>query len=328
MSPRNASLTKCRSLIALVAFVAMVAGGLLISMPTSAAGKKTQLAKPTIACDGASPVRIGIKVCGGADGAPAGFTVQWITAAELAAGADGQVGTADDGIWWNGPSYCGASFSGVPGCATQYNLGPGACVTVQIGDVLFDECGASSECANVPLLCDTQYAFRAFAHNVPGGLNKSDFTATLFCSTASCGGGDTGGCTFTQGYWKTHGPIPTGNNSDVWPTCAVVVGSTTYNVDNNPLNTDALAVLAIFNSSGGNNLLALAHQVIAAQLNKCSGASSTAAVDQAIVDANNLIAIYGLNTAPSAADKILAGALTTTLTDYNEGTTGPGHCPN
>ena len=326
MNFRKSSLRSCRSLIALVAFVAMAVSGLLISS-TSSAAPPGKLAKPTISCGTASPTSIDINVCAGATGAPAGFTVQWVLASVLALGPDGLPGTSDDNTWSSSlPGYCDASFSGVPGCS-NYNLAPNACATVNIGDNLFDECGASSSCANQPLVCNTQYAFRAFAHNVPGGLNRSDFSTTLFCTTTPCGGGDQG-CTFTQGYWKTHGPIPTGNNSDVWPTCAVVIGATTYNVNNDPLNTDALAVLAIFNTAGGNNLLALAHQVITAQLNKCNGAASTPEVDQAISDANALITLYGLNTAPSTTDKAIAGTLTDTLTDFNEGTTGPGHCPS
>ena len=76
------------------------------------------------------------------------------------------------------PSYCAASFSGVPGCS-NYNLGANACVNVTLGD-LFDACGASGGCGD--LECGTQYVFRAFAHNVPGGANRSDYSNTANCS--------------------------------------------------------------------------------------------------------------------------------------------------
>ena len=330
MSSRNASLTKCRSLIALVAFVGMVGSGLLVSMPTSVSAKPTQLSPPTISCGGSTPTSIDIIVCGGAQGAPAGFSIQW----ELKSDFD-----ANGGVWpvnsdcpldINGnptcpASFCKASFSGVPGCATNFSLtgpsGTNPCVTVEIGDNLFDECGASSTCANQPLICNQDYVFRAFAHNVPGGLNKSDFTATLTCHTAPCGGGDQG-CTFTQGYWKTHGPTGcvTGNNTNTWPVNNLTVGAVNY--------TD-LQLCSIFNTpAGGNGLIALAHQLIAAKLNIASGAAPDAATAQCIVDADTLIG--GLVIPPVGSDSLSPGAtstLTTCLDNFNTGLTGPGHCP-
>ena len=35
-------------------------------------------------------------------------------------------------------------------------------------------------------------------------------------------------CTLTQGYWKTHGPIPSGNNTNVWPVTALDLGTVNY----------------------------------------------------------------------------------------------------
>ena len=167
--------------------------------------------------------------------------------------------------------------------------------------------------------CDTQYAFRAFAH-ANSSLNRSDFSSITTCTTAPCGGGCGEGCTFTRGYWKTHGPVGcvTGNNTDVWPVASLVLGTVTY--------TD-LQLCSILNTpAGGNGLLALAHQLIAAKLNIANGADATA-IASAIASADALI---GSLIIPPVGSGFLApsatSALVNTLTNYNEGKTGPGHC--
>ena len=80
------------------------------------------------------------------------------------------------------------------------------------------------------------------------------------------------------------------------------------------------------NPAQGNGLVILAHQLIAAKLNIANGADPTA-VQQAITDADNMI---GGLVAPPIGNGYLApgqtGDLTETLTEYNEGTIGPGHC--
>src|SRR4029453_8873266 len=121
-------------------------------------------------------------------------------------------------------SLCKASFSGNAN-GSSYNLAANACTSVNLGDNLFDDPGASSNCASVPLTCGTTYAVRGFAH-ANSKLFRSDFTGNLFCSTSPCEPEPS--CTFTQGYWKTHGPIPTGNNSNEWPVTSLTLGTVTY----------------------------------------------------------------------------------------------------
>jgi hypothetical protein len=271
---------------------------------------------PTLSCFSQTPSSITIQVTAGNSGAPAGFSVQWMTLADFQAW--GNVWPTDEN------SFCKASFSGVPRCS-NYNLAGNASVTVQIGDNLFDDCGASSEnCAGIPLQCDTAYVFRAFAHNVPQGANRSPFSNIISCSTAPCGGGCGEGCTFTQGYWKTHGPdaCRTGNNSNEWPASVqangLTLGSTAYTADQlcSILNTPA----------SGNGLLSLAHQLIAAKLNIANGADPSA-IQSEINDADALI---GALVVPPVGGGFLAPGATSTLvqalTAYNEGVTGPGHC--
>lgn len=289
-----------------------------------AAGPKAKLDKLTLSCDSSTPTSITIRVTAGTSGAPAGFSIQWMKLSDFQANNNMWPSDSDCPLDVNGNptcpgSFCKASLSGVPGCS-NYNLGPGQSTTVQIGDNLFDDCGASSTCANEPLECNTQYVFRAFAHNVPGGLARSDFSANQICSTALCGGGDTN-CTLTQGYWKTHGSgsCVTGNNTNEWPVSSLMLGDVSY--------TDT-ELCSIFNQpAAGNGLLSLAHQLIAAKLNIANGADGSS-INATIASADALIGSLvvppvGSDSLPSSA----TSALTTALTNFNEGTTGPGHCP-
>jgi len=70
----------------------------------------------------------------------------------------------------------------------------------------------------------------------------------------------------------------------------------------------------------------LAHQLIAAKLNIAAGADGSA-VSGAIAAADALIG--DLVVPPVGTDTLQpadTGALTTTLANFNEGATGPGHC--
>jgi hypothetical protein len=82
------------------------------------------------------------------------------------------------------------------------------------------------------------------------------------------------------------------------------------------------------NPARGNGLVIMAHQLIAAKLNIANGADPSA-VQQAITDADYMIG--GLVVPPIGNDYLQPGQtgdLTETLTEYNEGTIGPGHCNN
>ncbi len=75
-----------------------------------------------------------------------------------------------------------------------------------------------------------------------------------------------GGCTYTQGFWKNHGPNPSGNNQNEWPVTSLTLGSVSYS---------DLELESILNTPvGGNGLISLAHQLIAAKLNVANGASA------------------------------------------------------
>lgn len=296
--------------------LALAAIALMCLVPAAWAGKTGTMSTPTLSCGAVTSSSFDVGVCAGATGAPAGFSLQWITAAQLANGPDGIAGTLDDNTWPSSDSLdmCKASFSGNANAST-YNLAANACTSIQLGDNLFDNPGASSNCPNTPLACGTTYAVRGFAH-ATSSLNRSAFTANLFCSTEACE--PVGGCTFTQGYWKTHGPIPTGNNVNEWPVTSLTLGSVSY--------TD-LQLQSIFDTpASGNGLISLAHQLIAAKLNVASGADDSA-IAGAIASADALIGSLvvppvGAGSLPNSATSALTGALTL----YNQGDIGPGHC--
>jgi len=275
----------------------------------------TMLDAPSIGCVPAKATgsSITLNVCAGASGAPAGFSVQWMLKSEYDANGGWPVSSE---VNTEASSFCKASFSGVPG-ASGYNLASKGCIEVTIGDVLYDQVGASSPCENVPLDCGQEYVFRAFAHNVPQGKAKSDLSATQTCSTLACSG--EAGCTLTQGYWKNHGPVGcvSGNNTNEWKVTSLYLGANSY--------TD-LQLCAILNTPAqGNGLLSLAHQLIAAKLNIANGANGLAvatSIEAADSKIDKLIVNGGGYLAPDATSD-----LTAVLDAYNNGATGPGHCP-
>lgn len=221
-----------------------------------------QLGKPSLSLDDATPTSIDVKFTAGTPGgAPAGFSLQWMSADDHDA----------NGGWFlsNDARLCKASLSGVPGYnqgnLNRYSLAAGESATVTIGDILLDQ-GASTNCDR-NLQCDTEYVFRAFSHTQPGknGLKRSEFSNDLVAATLACDG--TEGCFLSQGYWKTHGPVPTGNNTNQWLVDNLTLGTVNY--------TDT-QLLAILNQQPqGNGLVALAHQLIAVKLSIASGADGT-----------------------------------------------------
>jgi len=300
--PKLLGILRCAACVALPLLTAL-------GSPSAMAGPKPKLSTPAISCAGATQTSINIQVCAGASGLPNGFSLDWLKASDYAANAN---------HWFSSdsPLACTAGFSGSANLS-RYNLGPYECVTVNVGDFLFDN-GASTNCA-IGLDCGTQYMFRAFGHG-NSTYNRSDDTAVLGCATLDCGHSTS--CTFTQGYWKTHGIAPKGNNTYAWPDAAkasgLQLGSVSYT---------AADLLSILNKpAAGNGLVALAHQLIAAKLNVAAGGDPTAvAADIATSDA-----LIGSLVIPPLGGGYLAPSLTSglvgALSSYNEGATGPGHC--
>src|SRR6266540_5984086 len=281
---------------------------------------KLTLGTPTLTCAaGSTQTSINITFTAGTYGAPAGFSIQWMTLADYQ--ALGHWPTSSDVPNFEAPSFCKASFSGNAN-GYNYSLTAGASKTVTLGETLFDVPGASSPCENQALICGTDYVFRAFSH-ANSTYNRSAFSANTTCSTLACG--NSGGCTFTQGYWKNHTPLvcdndPTSPLCIQWPVSSLTLGTnpTPYSV------VDLVDIL--IEPASGNGLIALAHQLIAAKLNIAAGADDSA-VASAIASADAMIG--GLVIPPVGGDSLptsQTSSLTATLTSYNEGATGPGHC--
>jgi hypothetical protein len=277
-----------------------LAASAVVSVPAFAL---TPYDAPTLSCVGSGENEITIRVTAGASGAPAGVTIQWEPKDLFDA-----VGWVDD------DRLCKLSLSGQPSLqhpgASRWELGSGESEEIKIGDINFDETGVSGEnCGVNPLDCGTDYVFRAFAH-AGRGFGRSDWSADVVCSTQPC---PTQECTFTQGYWKNHGPTgcASGNNTNAWPVTSLTLGSVGY--------TDLDLCSILQNSASGNGLVFLAHQLIAAKLNVASGAQCPAAAS-AIAAADALIG--NLVVPPIGGGFLSPGTtsgLTNTLDDFNNG---------
>jgi len=202
-------------------------------------------------------------VIAGPSGAPTGFTMQWMKFSDfLANGGHFFDASAND------PSdlQSEAKFTGVPtlntwgGTLTSFTLEPSATAAVEIGD-LFDETGVATDAsAELELLTATPYILRVRA-NGAGARQMSTWSNVVVVSTIV-----NRNCTFTIGYWNTHGPegCQNGNNTNEWPVTSLTLGTVTY--------TD-LELCSILNEPAqGNGLVSLAHQLIATLLNEAQGA--------------------------------------------------------
>jgi hypothetical protein len=148
---------------------------------------KQALSTPTIECVASTDSTITIMFCAGDSGAPAGFSIQWMTLSDFTNGTKynkpGQWPSATQ----TGPAADAgvlrkASFGG-NGTDSPYSLAPGQCVDVVIGDLDTNDPGVSYN--SNTLTCGTTYVFRAFAHSTTSKL-KSDFSDTEYCSTTPC----------------------------------------------------------------------------------------------------------------------------------------------
>ncbi len=119
------------------------------------------------------------------------------------------------------------------------------------------------------------------------------------------------GCTYTQGYWKTHNRYSKQPQKRInWP------------IDEDTMVCDQTYYQNLKTPPKGSTLLVLSHQYIAASLNVANGASSSE-VDTFLSDASTLL---NLCTEPTGESKTDALDISQKLDDYNNGLIGPGHC--
>ncbi len=250
---------------------------------------------PTLSVVNTGFFNIVLETQAGPSGAPAGFGLEWMTQADYQRLGGWPTDPAD-------PALHECVFTGTPTLhlgdgATTYRLEPGMSVRTEPGD-FFDDTGISTEYTG-PLVPGTSYVLRAYALGDANGL-QSAYTTTLTVSTMSA--------ECTQGFWKNH--------PDLWPPLALpmLLGTVSYT---------KTELLSIFNlPAGGNGLVSLAHQLIAAKLNLANGSdptpiASTIAAADALIGSLVVPPVGSGYLAPSSTD-----ALTQMLDDYNNGRLG------
>jgi hypothetical protein len=278
--------------------VAAVLGMALVGGPALADQLDTPLAWQT----GAKVASVRMRVKAGASGAEQGFTAQWMKKADF----DANGGWADA----SSPALRQADFAGVPAWTTEgnagdYTLDPSQWMAIELG-LLFDESGVIVAAGdNEELEASTQYVVRVFARG-NGVLDASNPTADIYVTT----GDPRVTCTYSQGYWKNH--------PEAFPVTNLTLGTVNY--------TAAQLISILSTGAGGNGLISLAHQLIAAKLNILNGADGSF-INSTIAAADAQIG--GLVVPPVGAGFLAPGATSANahaLEDWNLGVTGPGHC--
>jgi hypothetical protein len=132
-----------------------------------------------------------------------------------------------------------------------------------------------------------------------------------------------GGCTRTQGYWKTHSEFGPAPYDSTWASLPNGASTAFY--------LSGKTYIAVFGTPpAGNAYYNLAHQYIAAQLNQIAGAAIPAGALAAYNDATTLLQTYtpaqiGALRGNNALRKSFIN-LGGVLGAYNEGKLGVAHC--
>jgi hypothetical protein len=284
------------------------------SLPATVLAQGTQYDAITLSDVVVGHGKIRMTVTAGPSGAPEGFTLWWATEQDY----------EDYGAYWPltpADWFDYASFEGTPtlntfdGLYNSFRLGANESIVIELGD-LADETGVDANTTE-EMVYGTPYVFCGYA-NGGGAAGRSPLTLTFGAVTT---GASQDNCTFTLGYWKTHGAgaCHNGNNADAWPVSSLTLGTVNY--------TKAQLCAILNQSPAGNGLVILAHQLIAAKLNIANGADGSAvAATIAAADAQ----IGALVCPPVGGGSLSPGSVsskTQTLDDFNNGLIGPGHCP-
>jgi hypothetical protein len=255
---------------------------------------------PTLSTGVSGHAKQTIYITAGPSGAPNGFTIRWIDQSTFL--GNGSAFPSEPAIDEGRASFTGApTLNTFNGQVTTFSLAANQTIRVEIGDLICETgvTGSTAELDN-----GVRYYYAAFANDENGNPDSQLSTVVTGQTT------ETQNCTYTVGYWKTH--------PEAWPVAGLTLGTVFY--------TNA-ELLSILNSSvGGNGLISLAHQLIAAKLNIAQGADpSAASATIAAADAQ----IGGLVVPPVGSGYLAPSSTsskTQTLDDYNNGIIGPGHC--
>lgn len=131
------------------------------------------------------------------------------------------------------------------------------------------------------------------------------------------------GCTYTQGYWKTH--------PSAWPVDGLTIGGVWY--------TRSQLISFLKTAPRGDASVIMGHQLVAALLNVANGASTNPEVAQALADAEAWMTAnkdadgklpYGIRPTadgvPNSAAWDQAINIGAVLDLFNNGNDGPPHC--
>ena len=136
------------------------------------------------------------------------------------------------------------------------------------------------------------------------------------------------GCTYTQGYWKTHvdyyaKPQFAKKRDSTWD---LIDGAGAANEDAPFFGSGMSYIEVMWTPPKGNAYFNLAHQYIAAKLNVLDGASDTAVAADLVAAEAMLANLPTSNYWKNKTNRQDALELAGRLGAYNEGETGPGHC--
>lgn len=281
-------------------FYFTVSAALMMASMAPLARAQGQLDSPTIQVIGVAPSYVALRVTAGPSGTPGGFHVEW-TYESMFDALGGWRGVASD-PWHHFCDFRDVSTRHAGGSA-GYQLGPCESVDIVLGE-LFDETGVTTDDAG-ELSESRGVVVRGYAI---GDAVRPDSPFTPDVVTATTAGNN---CTFTLGYWKTH--------LSAWPSFStLVLGTVPY--------TRPQLVSVLDEPSGGNGLITLAHQLIAAKLNILHGADGST-VSARIADADNLVG--GLIVPPVGSGYLSPSATmidVNMLDAFSNGLAGVGHC--
>jgi len=154
----------------------------------------------------------------------------------------------------------------------------------------------------------------SFVTDTTGATGSNDHTVAVKVPCA-------GGCSLTQGYWKTHSEFGPAPYDETW--AQLPNGAST------PFYSSGKTWYQVFwTAPQGNAYYILADQYMAARLNVLNGAATTPAVDAAMAGALAYFSNPANTGSPAPTNPTRAQLLgwATTLDNYNNGLIGPGHC--
>ncbi|MCX2739644.1 hypothetical protein [Pontibacter anaerobius] len=153
-----------------------------------------------------------------------------------------------------------------------------------------------------------------------GNVGSGGIDNIMFCTeTAIVTPPATGGCTRTQGYWKTHADS---NNEKKYDDTWDDYHSDTF------FKSGFTYYTILLEQPKGNAYYILAHQYVAATLNMAAGAGMSGEALEAYNKATDLFKAYAPSQITKKDKKLHEKftSLASTLDKYNNGIIGPGHC--